>query len=110
MQQLLGSVEKIHATGEIHRDIKPDNVLVGPGAILKICDFGAATLVIMSTRYYGPPIDLWALGCVMAELLTGAPLFGHVETELDMIVEVIHPADDIGKHGPKVLKGLPELS
>ncbi|GJN36470.1 hypothetical protein PR202_gb25375 [Eleusine coracana subsp. coracana] len=43
MRQLLGGAVRIHAAGLVHRDVKPDNVLVGPSGELKICDFGMAT-------------------------------------------------------------------
>ncbi|GJN07622.1 hypothetical protein PR202_ga25465 [Eleusine coracana subsp. coracana] len=42
MRQLLGGAARIHAAGLVHRDVKPDNVLVGPSGELKICDFGMA--------------------------------------------------------------------
>ncbi|GJN36471.1 hypothetical protein PR202_gb25376 [Eleusine coracana subsp. coracana] len=43
MRQLLGGAVRIHAAGLVHRDVKPDNVLVGPSGELKICDFEMAT-------------------------------------------------------------------
>ncbi|KAL6905826.1 hypothetical protein ACP4OV_003427 [Aristida adscensionis] len=129
MRQLLGAAARIHATGTLHRDVKPENVLVGAGGRLKICDFGMATPVrppyrercvgtlwyrapeqLMGSLCYGPPVDVWALGCVMAELLTGAPLFDHVETEDDMLMEVLHLGHEIKDRGLEAFDGLPELS
>jgi cell division cycle 2-like protein len=114
MRQLLRGAEKLHGAGTIHRDIKPDNILVGPGGALKICDLGMAVParpsgepypeetvgalwyrapeLLMGFRTYGPAIDMWALGCVMAELLTGEPLFGGAEpaeTVEDMYAKVL---------------------
>ncbi|KAG2635328.1 hypothetical protein PVAP13_2NG342900 [Panicum virgatum] len=97
MRQLLTGAEAMHAHRIVHRDIKPGNVLVGEdgGGAVKICDYGLA----MCTAGAGPPysragttwymapevltrrtdyderVDLWSLGCVMAELLSGEVLF-----------------------------------
>uniref|UniRef100_A0A0A9GSE4 [RNA-polymerase]-subunit kinase n=1 Tax=Arundo donax TaxID=35708 RepID=A0A0A9GSE4_ARUDO len=129
MRQLLRGAERIHGTGTIHRDIKTENVLVGPSGALKICDFGMATPVrppyeeqcvgtlwyrspeqLMGSRCYGPAVDMWALGCVMAELLAGEPLFVEVDTEEDMLMEVFHLRHEIESVGVQACKGLPELS
>lgn len=135
MRQLLRGAEKLHGAGMIHRDIKPDNVLVGPGGALKICDLGMAVrtrpaagepypedeivaalwyrapeLMMMSgsPRTYGTAVDMWALGCVMIELLIGEPLFQDAETEDD----VLHMARDLQYEMESMSEPefLPELS
>ncbi|XVE73912.1 hypothetical protein DITRI_Ditri11bG0156700 [Diplodiscus trichospermus] len=98
-----------HVVGVCHRDIKPQNLLVNPRTHqLKICDFGSAKILVpgetnisyICSRYYRAPelifgateyttaIDIWSVGCVMAELLLGQPLFPG-ESGVDQLVEII---------------------
>lgn len=131
MQQLLDAAKKIHGAGVIHRDIKPENVLVGIFGGLKVSDFGSAmrakpagvpyeeccvgTLIYTSpeqlegNRYYGQAVDMWALGCVMAELLAGETLF-VAETEEDLVAEMYKLRDQISSTGKIDLEFLEELS
>lgn len=96
MHQLLTTLEFCHCRRIIHRDLKPQNLLVSNGRILKIADFGLArtyqiplrpyslnvqTLwyrspeILLGYDNYGPEVDIWSVGCIMAELITGKPLF-----------------------------------
>lgn len=107
--QMFRALSYIHATGICHRDIKPQNLLVDPAHhICKICDFGSAKKLIkgepnvsyICSRYYRAPelifgcteyttnIDVWSVGCVIAELLLGQPLFPG-ESGVDQLVEII---------------------
>jgi eukaryotic-like serine/threonine-protein kinase len=95
--QVCAALAAAHAQGLVHRDIKPANVLVGDDGQVKVTDFGivkaaaTATLtgtgVVLGTAAYlspeqarGGPVDtrsdLYSLGCVLYELLCGAPPFG----------------------------------
>lgn len=107
--QLSRALAYIHSLGICHRDIKPQNLLLNPGtAVLKLCDFGSAKILVkgepnvsyICSRYYRAPelifgstsyttaIDIWSMGCVMAELLLGQPLFPG-ESGVDQLVEII---------------------
>lgn len=107
--QLLRSLNYIHVLGICHRDIKPQNLLIDANAgVLKLCDFGSAKQLIkgepnvsyICSRYYRAPelifgatdytpsIDVWSAGCVIAEMLIGAPLFPG-ESSVDQLVEII---------------------
>jgi len=98
--QILRGLLFIHSTNCIHRDLKPSNILVNSNCDIKICDFGLARPVdaavedhkafmteYVATRWYRAPeimlswkqysfaIDIWATGCILAELLGRMPLF-----------------------------------
>ncbi|CAN6178192.1 unnamed protein product [Urochloa humidicola] len=135
MRQLLGAAEKLHggATRMVHRDIKTANILVGGGdTVVKLCDFGAAapampagttypeeervgTMLYRSpeqlrgSRCYGPAVDVWALGCVMFELLAGEPLFAEAYTDDEVLISAANLRDDILYYaGPEAFRSLPE--
>lgn len=93
LAQLLDALEFLHAHGIVHRDLKPDNILVDDAGRISVMDFGIVkdlddiqqtgregqflgTVAYMSPeqargRGVGPPADLYSLGCILYELLTG---------------------------------------
>jgi mitogen-activated protein kinase 1/3 len=97
MYQLLMAVSYMHSANIIHRDLKPDNILLASDCTIKVCDFGMARGIDMQnpkmstsyvqTRWYRAPelllnyktvskqVDMWSVGCILAELLGKKPLF-----------------------------------
>lgn len=91
--QILRALKYIHSAGIIHRDLKPSNIAVNEDCELKILDFGLARHTdqemtgYVATRWYRAPeimlnwmhytqtVDIWSVGCIMAELITGKTLF-----------------------------------
>eukprot|EP01103_Thecamoeba_quadrilineata_P019005 TRINITY_DN7525_c0_g1_i1.p1 TRINITY_DN7525_c0_g1~~TRINITY_DN7525_c0_g1_i1.p1 ORF type:complete len:528 (+),score=83.04 TRINITY_DN7525_c0_g1_i1:189-1586(+) len=109
MYQLSRALCYIHSLGICHRDVKPQNLLLDTTtSVLKLCDFGSAKVLTptepsvsyICSRYYRAPelifgstsydtsIDVWSMGCVMAELMLGQPLFPG-ESSVDQLVEII---------------------
>jgi serine/threonine protein kinase len=104
--QLLRAIAYLSDRQICHRDLKPSNILVDPAThTLKLCDFGTAkqllpgeeSLSYVSTRCYRSPeqvfgytrytcqIDVWAAGCIIAEMVLGRPLFA-ASCSLDHLV------------------------
>ena len=106
MQQLLSGLRHCHERGVLHRDIKPSNLLIDKNGTLKLADFGLANLIdpkrrkrpltscvvtlwyrapelLLGSTDYGVGIDLWSVGCLMAEMFAGRPILpGRTEVIL----------------------------
>ncbi|KAH7710353.1 cyclin-dependent kinase 7 [Aphelenchoides avenae] len=106
MQTLLG-LEHLHRHWILHRDLKPNNLLMNSAGRIKIADFGLARFYGSPNRYYthqvvtrwyrapellygarayGVGVDIWAVGCIIGELLLRTPIFPG-ESDLDQLVK-----------------------
>ncbi|CAM9119903.1 unnamed protein product, partial [Ectocarpus fasciculatus] len=110
--QLVTGVAFCHHHRVLHRDLKPQNLLINREGELKLADFGLArafgipvrsythevvTLwyrapdVLLGSRHYSTPVDIWSIGCIFAEMVNGSPLFTGTseDTQLDTIFRVL---------------------
>ncbi|WCJ36226.1 Cyclin-dependent kinase G1 [Euphorbia peplus] len=119
MIQLLGGVKYLHDNWVLHRDLKTSNLLLNNAGELKICDFGMSRFygsplksytslvvtlwyrapeLLMGAKKYSTAVDMWSVGCIMAELLAKEPLFTG-KNEIDQLTKVFKilgtPSDTI---------------
>lgn len=107
MFQLLNGCQYLHTNWVLHRDLKPANIMVTSAGEVKIGDLGLARLfykplhalfsgdkvvvtiwyrapeLLLGSKHYTPAIDMWAIGCIFAELLSLRPIFKGEEAKMD---------------------------
>lgn len=107
MWQILNGVSYLHQNWVLHRDLKPANIMLTADGVVKVGDLGLARLfsdplqslfsgdkvvvtiwyrapeLLLGGRHYTPAIDLWAVGCIFAELLALRPIFKGEEAKMD---------------------------
>ncbi|KAG9334009.1 hypothetical protein JZ751_009241 [Albula glossodonta] len=115
LYQILRGLKYIHSANVLHRDLKPSNLLLNTTCDLKICDFGLARVAdpdhdhtgflteYVATRWYRAPeimlnskgytksIDIWSVGCILAEMLSNRPIFPgkHYLDQLNHILGIL---------------------
>ncbi|XP_033374484.1 cyclin-dependent kinase 3 isoform X1 [Parus major] len=106
--QMLQGVSFCHSHRVIHRDLKPQNLLINEAGAIKLADFGLArafgvplrtythevvTLwyrapeILLGCRYYSTPVDIWSIGCIFAEMMTRKALFPG-DSEIDQLFQI----------------------
>ncbi|XP_066991470.1 cyclin-dependent kinase 2 isoform X2 [Anabrus simplex] len=108
LHQLLNGISYCHAHRVLHRDLKPQNLLIDNQGYIKIADFGLArafglpvrtythevvTLwyrapeILLGSKFYSTAVDIWSLGCIFAEMLTRRALFPG-DSEIDQLFRI----------------------
>ncbi|SMR44282.1 unnamed protein product [Zymoseptoria tritici ST99CH_3D1] len=132
MYQIFSGLLYLHRNWVVHRDLKPANIMVTSSGAIKIGDLGLARLfykplhalfsgdkvvvtiwyrapeLLLGSRHYTPAIDLWAVGCIFAELLSLRPIFKGEEAKQDSKKAVPFQRNQMGKIGE--ILGLPKKS
>ncbi|CAH1793914.1 unnamed protein product [Owenia fusiformis] len=106
--QILQGIVFCHKRRVLHRDLKPQNLLIDNKGVIKLADFGLArafgipvrvythevvTLwyrapeVLLGSPRYSCPVDVWSIGCIFAEMVTKRPLF-HGDSEIDQLFRI----------------------
>jgi mitogen-activated protein kinase 1/3 len=110
MYQVFLGMYVLHQNNIVHRDIKPNNILLNDSCDLKICDFGFAREVqdnpediteyvvtryyrapeiMLNSRKYGSEVDIWSIGCTFFELLDCKILFGGTKNYIQLLDKII---------------------
>uniref|UniRef100_A0A7N8XHR7 mitogen-activated protein kinase n=1 Tax=Mastacembelus armatus TaxID=205130 RepID=A0A7N8XHR7_9TELE len=125
--QILRGLKYIHSADIIHRDLKPSNLAVNEDCELKILDFGLARHTddemtgYVATRWYRAPeivlnwmhynmtVDIWSVGCIMAELLTGRPLFPGADRILFISWKLVFDSLYVFSQARNYISSLPQM-
>lgn len=130
MHQLLKGIQFCHENRVLHRDLKPQNLLINSRGQLKLADFGLArafgipvntfsnevvTLwyrapdVLLGSRTYSTSIDIWSAGCILAEMFTGRPLFAGSSNE-DQLQKIFNLMGTPNEHNWPGISSLPNYN
>lgn len=126
LYQLINGIAYCHSRRVLHRDLKPQNLLIDRTGKLKLADFGLArafgipvrhythevvTLwyrapeILLGARKYSTPVDIWSIGCIFAEMVMRAPLFPG-DSEIDQLHKIFYA---LGTPTDEMWRGVSEL-
>lgn len=119
MYQITAAMLFCHRRRVLHRDLKPQNLLINKDGVIKVADFGLgrsvgipvrvytheivtlwyrAPEVLLGSQRYSCPVDVWSIGCIFAEMSTRKPLF-QGDSEIDQLFRMFRilktPTEDI---------------
>jgi len=124
--QLIRGIDYCHSHRVLHRDLKPQNLLIDKQGDLKLADFGLARAIgipvrtythevvtlgyrapeiLLGAKQYSTPVDVWSIGCIMAEMITKRALFPG-DSEIDELFRIFRT---LGTPNEKVWPGVSEL-
>mmetsp|Transcript_50394 Transcript_50394/g.157404 ORF Transcript_50394/g.157404 Transcript_50394/m.157404 type:complete len:209 (+) Transcript_50394:305-931(+) len=126
--QMLQGIAFCHAHRVLHRDLKPQNLLIDRSGMLKLADFGLArafgipvrtythevvTLwyrapeILLGSKHYSTPVDMWSIGCIFAELVMKRPLFPG-DSEIDELFRIFRVLGTPNEEGWPGVTQLPD--
>ncbi|KAJ5066846.1 hypothetical protein M0811_03190 [Anaeramoeba ignava] len=130
MHQLLEGLLFCHSRAIIHRDLKPQNLLINSSGVLKLADFGLArsfsiplrtytheilTLwyrapeILLGSKHYSLPVDVWSAGVILAEMMMNYPLFPG-DSEVDQIYKIFQAFGTPNESNWPGVSSLPDYS
>lgn len=128
LYQLVNGISYCHSYRVLHRDLKPQNLLIDRTGKLKLADFGLArafgipvrhythevvTLwyrapeILLGARKYSTPVDVWSIGCIFAEMVMRAPLFPG-DSEIDQLYKIFQGLGTPNHHMWEGVESLPD--